>query len=129
VEITVAIPGHSTQTINGRDDLLSAVAGARSAVHGFNVEFFDILVTVAPDQNSAVANLTAKGNVPAEKDFYVQELKFLLKKVEGQWLIFRVETVKTLSMNRNVRQASRPSLTASPALPGADRFMVFRALI
>jgi hypothetical protein len=101
VEITVDIPGHSTQTINGHDELLSAVAGARSAVHGLNVEFFDILVTVAPDQNSAEANLTAKGKVSGEKDFYVQELKFLLKKVEGQWLIFRVETVRTLSMNRD----------------------------
>ena len=101
VEITVDIPGRSRQTFSGRDELLQAAVAARSAVPGLNVEFFDILVTVAPDQNSAEANLTAKGKVSGEKDFYVQELKFLLKKVEGQWLIFQVETVRTLSMNRD----------------------------
>ncbi len=97
VEITVDIPGHSRQTISGHEELLQAVAGARSYANGFNVEFFDILVTVAPDRNSAVAELTAKGNVPREGDFYVQELKFALKKVEGKWLIYRADTVKVLS--------------------------------
>ena len=97
VEITVDIPGHSRQTLTGHDELLQAAAGARSYANGCNVEFFDILVTVAPDKNSAVAELTAKANVPRERDFYVQELKFALKKVEGKWLISHAETVKVLS--------------------------------
>jgi hypothetical protein len=97
VEITIDVPGHSRQTISGQEELLQAVAGARSYTSGFSVEFFDILVTVAPDRNSAVVELTAKGNVPRERDFYVQELKFVLKKVEGKWLIYRAETVKVLS--------------------------------
>jgi hypothetical protein len=45
---------------------------------------------------SAVANLTGRGKIPGEKDFLVQELKFTLKKVESDWLISRIETVKTL---------------------------------
>jgi hypothetical protein len=57
-------------------------------------------VTVAPDKQSAVANLTAKGNVPGDKDLLVQEMKFKLKKVGRSWYIQRIETVKTLS-NRN----------------------------
>ena len=65
-------------------------------MHGLTVEFLDINVTVGPDQKSAVANLTAKAKVPGE-DFMVQELKFTLKKIQGAWLILRVETVKTLS--------------------------------
>lgn len=100
VVITVNTPGRSQQTLNGRDELLQAVMAARASLRGLNVEFFDILVTVAPDGTSAVANLTARGRVPEERDSYVQELEFKLRKAEGEWLIFRVETVKTLSRNR-----------------------------
>jgi hypothetical protein len=97
VEIILDVPGHSRQTISGHDELLQAAAAARSYSHAVKVELFDILVTVAPDKNSAVAELTVKANVPSERDFYVQELRFTLKQVEGKWLISRVESVKTLS--------------------------------
>jgi hypothetical protein len=97
VEITVDVPGHSRQTISGHDELMQAAAAARSYASGLNVQFFDILVTVTPDRNAATAELTAKANVPRERDFYVQELKFNLKKIEGKWLIFRAETVKILT--------------------------------
>ena len=97
VEITVDVPGYSRQTISGHAELIEAAGGARFSPTRINVEFFDMLVQVAPDQNSAVADLTARVNVSRDKDFYVQELKFQLKKVEGKWLIFRAETVKTLS--------------------------------
>jgi len=96
VEITVEAPGRSQQTFHGRDELLQAALGARSALSGLNVEFLDVNVSVGPDQESATANLTAKAKVPGE-DFMVQELKFTLKKIQGAWLILRVETVKTLS--------------------------------
>jgi len=97
VEITVDIPGYSRRTFSGHDELVQAAVGARSAGRAFSVEFLDIIVTVASDRTSAVADLTAKGNVSGEKDLYVQELRFRLKKVEGKWLIFRAETMKTLS--------------------------------
>jgi hypothetical protein len=97
VEVTVDIPGRSQQTFSGREEVLQAAVAARSSVNGLNVDFFDIIITVAPDRQSAVANLTARARIPTEKDFYVQELKLGLRKVGGDWLIFRVETVKTLS--------------------------------
>jgi hypothetical protein len=97
VEITIDIPGRSRQTISGQEELLQAAAGARSLANGLTVQFFDILVNVAPDRSSAIAELTAKANIPQEREFYVQELKFRLKQVNGKWLIFRAETVRTLS--------------------------------
>ena len=103
VEITVDVPGFSRHTFEGNDELLQAVAGARSTGRGFSVQFLDIIVTVAPDQNSATAELTAKGVLSGEKDLYIQELKFCLRKVEGKWLIFRAETVKTVSANSTER--------------------------
>jgi hypothetical protein len=97
VEIIVDVPGHSRQTITGQDELRTAAAAARTYASGCNLQFFDIIVTVAPDKQSANAELTARANVPRERDFFVQELKFALKKVEGKWLICRAETVKTLA--------------------------------
>ena len=64
---------------------------------GLSVEFLDINVTVEPDRKSAAADLTLKARVAGEKDLIVQELKFTLRKIDGTWLIIRVETVKTLS--------------------------------
>ena len=40
---------------------------------------------------------TVKVNAGDSKDYGVQELHFQFKKVDGNWLISRVETVKTLS--------------------------------
>jgi hypothetical protein len=97
VEITVDVPGYSRRTFNGIAEVLQAVVLARSTGRTFNVEFLDIIVTLAPDRNSAVANLTAKGTLSGANDIYIQELRFDLRKVQGKWLIFRAETVNTLS--------------------------------
>ena len=97
VEIAVDVPGYSRRTFSGQDELLQAMVAARSTGRGFTVEFFDIIVTVAPDGNSAVANLTARGTASGASDVYVQELRFTLRKVQGNWLILRAETVNTLS--------------------------------
>jgi len=97
VEFILDVPGHSQQKVSGRDQLLQAAIGARSAVGGLSVEFLDINVIVGPEKTSAVADLTAKGKVQGEPDLLVQELKLTLKKIQGHWLISRLETVKTLS--------------------------------
>jgi len=97
VEITVDVPGHSQQTLHGRDEVLQAGMAARALAGSLNVEFLDVNVTLAPDKMSAVVNLTAKGRAGSEKDLLVQELKLMMKKVKRDWLILQVETVKTLS--------------------------------
>ncbi len=97
VEVIVDVPGHSRQNISGRDELVQAALAAHANLNGLSVTFHDIVVTVAPDGQSAVANLTAEVKAPGEKDFNLQELKFELRKVGGDWLIIKVETVKTLS--------------------------------
>jgi hypothetical protein len=98
VEVTVEIPG-SQHTLSGRAELMQAAAGARSAVSSLSIEFPDIKVTLAPDRTSAVVNLTARGKIPDDKDYYLQELRMRMVKVKRDWLINQVETVKTLSLN------------------------------
>jgi hypothetical protein len=54
-------------------------------------------ITIDPGGQTAKVNLTAKAIVPGERDISAQEFNFMLKKVDGKWLIYKVETVKTLS--------------------------------
>ena len=75
-----------------------AALGARSTLSGLKVTLPDISVTVAPDKQSAVADLTVVANVAGEQDAIVQEMKFTFRKTDDGWLITRVETVRTLSI-------------------------------
>jgi hypothetical protein len=106
VEVTVDVPG-SQHTFSGRDELLQAYVSVRKTVRGLTIEFPDIKVTVAPDKSSAVVYLTARARIPGEKDFFLQELRLRLTRVKRDWLIQRIETVKTLSRG--------PALTAGSA--------------
>ena len=97
IEITVDTPSQSRQTLTGRDELTQALMAARSMVKGLDVDFIDQTITLAPDKLSATVSLTGKARVPGDRDLLVQELKFYLQKIDGAWLIVRVETVKTLT--------------------------------
>ena len=84
------------QTLSGHDQLFQAAMVVRQRFGGFSVDFIDIDITLGPERQSAITDLTAKGKMAGEKDLLVEELRFSLKKVKGMWLINRVETVKTL---------------------------------
>jgi len=96
VEVLLNAPGIQ-HTISGRDELMQAAVAARRMAKSLRVTFPDIKVTLAPDKASAEVYLTGEARVPGEKEFYIQELRMRLIKVKRDWLINRVETVKTLS--------------------------------
>ena len=97
IEIPVDISGHGQHTVSGHDELFQGAMGARALVRGLKVEFLDVSVTVGPDGQTAIVRLSAKGTVPGEKDLLAQELKMSLKKIGGDWLIQRIETIKPMS--------------------------------
>jgi hypothetical protein len=103
VEISVDVPGVARQRLSGSDDLLRAAMAVRtsSLLSSLKVDLLDITITFGPDKTTAVANLTLKVQVNGEKDFTPQEMKFTLKKINGQWLIREAETVRTLSQALN----------------------------
>jgi hypothetical protein len=103
VKITAEIRGYGSDTWNGRDELVQNAAIRMQQLAALNVKFNDINVTLEPDGQSAVANLTGSATVPGERDFFVQEFNFRLKKVGGHWLICEIETVKTLSDGQPVQ--------------------------
>ena len=96
VEIIVNVPNYPMEKISGRDDLLQKAIAARGFTGGLKVDFLDIAVQVAGDKKSAVATLTGKARLGGEKDFFLQELKFTFKRVDRDWVISRVETVRSL---------------------------------
>jgi len=97
-EVRVEVQGFAPQSLKGREDIFQKALGVRQYLASVNVEFLDVNVSVNQDRQTAVANLTAKIKVSVEKDFYPQELKFTFKKINGKWLIIRIEMVKTLAV-------------------------------
>ena len=97
VEIIVDTPVQARQSINGREDLRQILLGARMRLTGLEVEFKDMTVTLAPGETEATVSLTARAQVAGDRDSLVQEAKFILRKIEGRWLIVRIETVRTLT--------------------------------
>jgi hypothetical protein len=95
VEIRLDL-GSAVQRLNGRDMVRNAAQTARTTLSSLKVDFRDLNVFVGPGRQTAEVDLTAVGSVPGEPDALVSELKFLLRKSGGEWVIRRVETVKTL---------------------------------
>lgn len=93
VEINVNVPEFGRQGFVGRTEITQAAAGARTRWSGLKVEFPDVSVKVAPDKQSAVADVAVKVQAAGEKNFNVQEVKFTFQKIDGDWLVTRVETV------------------------------------
>lgn len=98
VDIEIDVTGYGKTSLQGRDEVQQAAMAARSRLSALKVGFVDINVKLDPDGQGAKVNLTGNASVPGEKDLSAQEFDFVLKKVDGKWLISHVETVKTLSM-------------------------------
>jgi acyl CoA:acetate/3-ketoacid CoA transferase alpha subunit len=97
VELNVDLPELGQHNSMDREEITQLVLMGRSRAGGLRVKFPDINITVAPDQRSAVADLTVEANISGERDSVVREMKFTLRKTDGQWFITRVETVRTLT--------------------------------
>ncbi len=96
VEIVIDMPGQYSADITGADELTRMAAAARSMGKSIKVELVDVSVALGPDKASAEAHMTGKATVTGDRSLQVQELKAQLRKVDGQWLISRAETVQTL---------------------------------
>jgi hypothetical protein len=98
VEVDINVPGRVQERLMSRQEIVQATVGARSTISWLKVKFPDINITVAPDKQSAVADLTVEARVSGRQDPIVQEMKFTLQKTDGKWLVARIETVRTLSI-------------------------------
>lgn len=95
-EISLDVAGVGARALAGRDEIRGTAAGAFTALSSLKVQFQDATAHVAADQQSAQVSCTAQVTVGDSKDFGIQELRFQFRKLDGDWLITRAETVKTL---------------------------------
>jgi ketosteroid isomerase-like protein len=98
VVIKLDAAGLDARAINGRDDFLQAVTAARASLQGARFQLHEVHVDVAPDKQSATAQLVAAAYLNGGADPLVEELKMRLKKIDGRWKIAAAETVKALGM-------------------------------
>jgi hypothetical protein len=82
----------------GRDQITQAALAAGSVLGSLSVKFLDVSVSLAPNKQSATADLTVDANVSGQPNTIVNEVKITLRKISGQWFITRVETIRTLSI-------------------------------
>ena len=97
VDVEINLAGIEPISLHGRDEVIQIAMAAQARLTSLKVEFPDMNVTFGADGQTAKVNLTGKATTPGERDISAQEFNFHLKKVDGKWLIYRVETVRTLS--------------------------------
>ena len=97
VEVNLAVPEHEQQSLMGRDEINQAVLISRQQLTSLSVKFPDMNIAVAPDKNSATADVTVDANVSGENNAVFQEVKFTFARADGQWLIDKVETIRVVT--------------------------------
>ena len=95
-EISYDVSGLGSHTFSSRDEIREAAAGVYANVASLKVQFTDAVAHVAADKQSVEVTCTARIALGDYKDYGIQELRVQFKKIDHDWLITRVETVKTL---------------------------------
>ncbi len=93
VQFRVEGPPQSIEGEKSRSELREMILGARALGRQVAVELVDVNVTLGED-DTATAHFTLKARQGS--DLFVQEMKTGLRKIDGDWLIERVETIRTL---------------------------------
>ena len=95
-EIVLDIASVVTRTLSGRDEIREVALGGFATLPSLQVKFLDATAKISADKKSATVSCTAELKAGNQKDFGVQELRFRFRLIENNWLITRLETVKTL---------------------------------
>ena len=120
VDVDLNVAGYDSISMHGRDEVLQVALAARSRLTSLKVDFLDMNVTIDPGGETAKVNLTGKAVVPGQRDISAQEFNCMQKKVDGKWLIYKVETVKTLSQ-MEAPGAGAPKISCDGALKSSSR--------
>jgi hypothetical protein len=84
------------ESISGKTELQQAVFAARRQLEG-EVTFEEVHVTVGPKETNAVVRFSAVARLAGQAEPYAVDLKAQFQKVDGDWLIARVDPINTIS--------------------------------
>jgi len=112
VSLQIDLPELTSHEGMSRDEIAQLALVLRSSPYfrSLKVQILDPVIMLGGDRKSAVVDLTLRAETVGDKYLVVQEMKFTMREVDGEWLILRVETVKTLN------QAPPPRGRETPAL-------------
>ncbi len=96
-EISCDVPELGSRTLSGRDEIRDTARAVLAGLTTLKVEFLDVTIHLGADKSTAEVSCTVRVDTGDKRDYGVQEMRFQLKKMDGDWLITRAETVKTLS--------------------------------
>jgi hypothetical protein len=94
VTVNVEVQGVEKFTFNNREDLIQALQGARMATSSVKAKFLGPKIEMTPGNQEAIVGVALTADVSGEQNAVVVDLKIDLKKIDGDWLITRVETVQ-----------------------------------
>lgn len=89
-EISMKPWGYRQVTVNGRTEIRRTALGARSAVSSLAVSVDRIDVTVAEDRDTAQVDLSLSVRSSRQDQSWNEGMDVQMKRIEGDWLIFRV---------------------------------------
>jgi hypothetical protein len=95
-EASIDAGGQEQHHLSGREEIFQAALSARAALNNLTVSFPNVSIEVAPDKETATADLTAEAKTSGASDMFIEEMKFTFRRFGRDWLITRVETVQTL---------------------------------
>ena len=112
VSLMIDLPEISSHEGMSRDEISKFALALRSTSYfrSLKVQCLDPVITLGADKKSATVELTIRAETAGDKYLVVQEMRFTMKEVEGDWLILRVETVKTLNRAPTPRRPESPAL-------------------
>jgi hypothetical protein len=94
VVVNLSVRGAEGHTFNNRDDLVQAIQTARMAVSSAQAKFLDPKIEITPGNQEAIVGVVVTVDINGEQNVWVEDLKIEMKKMDGDWLITRVETVQ-----------------------------------
>lgn len=111
VAVRIDLPDQSRHEAATRDEIMQRVLGLRTFFRSFTVQLLDPNITVGADQKSAIVDLTLRAETAGDQYLIVQEIKCTMRQVDGEWIILRVDTVKTLNRAPTPRSREAMKLT------------------
>ena len=94
VTVNVEVQGVEKVAYTNREDLIQQLQGARMAVSSVKAKFLGPKIEMTPGDQEAIIGVALTADIGGEQNAVVVDLKIEMKKIDGDWLITRVETVQ-----------------------------------
>ena len=95
VSVELNMSGFQHTQAGGREEVMQAALAARNQIGALKASFHDITVQLAEDEQSAQVEATGRAELANRDSSGVEDFVFYLRKVDGAWLIERVENSQT----------------------------------